>query len=963
MLTLFSFLLHGRTRKKLEASVVVENRSDPAPRNEGLEKENQHDNTLVLSKDCGNLSEKDQDEFCIVEKAQDKPDVSDETGVKCSDTDDVNNGHSTVKQTREEVLETKAIDDNGGGRSDSDIFRKILLDLVPTLPSEYFDLDENGDLPESEGFEKKKEIEDFDVQLRDASIDDSPKTEFKNISDEIDSSCIKREELERVTIEDAYEGKEEEAKIEPVTDNNELSEGLNKFVVENIVKLLNGEHTSLDGLATKEPENDLEREDSNTHEPSVLSTQKFGEKENGAENDHEFADGEDNLLEYLDLINDEHNTRDKSNLNANPEGDTSKNSKSPTPNEAPETDLSPEHASASPFKNATFLNELDAVLERYNQQYGIELVTEKTVDVSKSVLPITEEIFTKHTTLEMVEEDDVIFNELDAVLENYNQHGGMIGEVSMDVATEEAVTNQAVLSIREEVYTKHSIETTFVTDDVIFSELDAVLEKYDIIENDLVQKVEMESIEAIDISVEIQINKNGSRAVVDTEMINNNSGEIDVAEKSSISMEKYKCLLHNAESSIKKIVAMSTEETNETHDHSSCTEEEETSASEGGGISEEECDMSTLNTNRKYNELLRKVSIPCLDTIRDMISSNEDISFDELRRKEEDEINNTSPGEDSVSNCIQSGETDSSNGGAQNTAEVCFSDSRTITSSENNPSTESEDEFGKSFEGRAQEDGERISWGDSMELSQDDDYEDYLSKKETNYCTILLVCIDSNQKFLNRRKLWTLDETTYKSCETIHDVRQVVNDDKFPDLKYIFIHTGTTDIERKSGRHVHDEFLDVISFIRQEYPTVKIILSQITPRTDERDNEVRACNCLIETNMSQLDYITVVNHDYLRNANGSYYYDEKHIHKNAIWRFAANIKRGLREAYGITFDGHKRKRDNTREREPRDRKMVGKRKLYRYNSASDVEKVSRQTVCSDKQRSQSLVLFSQREPK
>ena len=94
----------------------------------------------------------------------------------------------------------------------------------------------------------------------------------------------------------------------------------------------------------------------------------------------------------------------------------------------------------------------------------------------------------------------------------------------------------------------------------------------------------------------------------------------------------------------------------------------------------------------------------------------------------------------------------------------------------------------------------------------------------------------------------------------------------------------------------------IIETLKTKYPGIKIILSEITPRKDEKDETVKEYNNLLCNLYEKEPNIFIVYHKNLRDDNYSKHYDEKHIHKRAIPLFASNIKRALRNAYGIKFD-------------------------------------------------------------
>ena len=158
----------------------------------------------------------------------------------------------------------------------------------------------------------------------------------------------------------------------------------------------------------------------------------------------------------------------------------------------------------------------------------------------------------------------------------------------------------------------------------------------------------------------------------------------------------------------------------------------------------------------------------------------------------------------------------------------------------------------------------------------------------------------SNGRYIDKRKLWRADNAKYVTCSTLHDVYNVIEKVKEVEgLKYVFINVGVNDCDIKEHQQVFDEMKSTIDKIRQKIPNVKIIMSEITPRTDDRDDEVMQCNELLHNYAYQHDDIFVTVHKNLRDATWSMFRDNKHIHEFKIPKFAANIIRALKMAYKI----------------------------------------------------------------
>ena len=102
----------------------------------------------------------------------------------------------------------------------------------------------------------------------------------------------------------------------------------------------------------------------------------------------------------------------------------------------------------------------------------------------------------------------------------------------------------------------------------------------------------------------------------------------------------------------------------------------------------------------------------------------------------------------------------------------------------------------------------------------------------------LLICMDSNSKYINFRKLWTTRNSERKRCYTLAQLHQVILNSDIKTLHHILINIGVNDTDTKSGVDVFEEIKDNIGLIKRKYPDIKIILCELTPRKDERDVHV-----------------------------------------------------------------------------------------------------------------------------
>ena len=188
---------------------------------------------------------------------------------------------------------------------------------------------------------------------------------------------------------------------------------------------------------------------------------------------------------------------------------------------------------------------------------------------------------------------------------------------------------------------------------------------------------------------------------------------------------------------------------------------------------------------------------------------------------------------------------------------------------------------------------------------QDDRYEDDKAKTtpKRKINTELLMMFDSNGRYIDKKKLWRADNAEYHKCSTLYDVSKVIEKIDQIDslnLKYVFVNVGVNDCDDKNGEQVFEEMKSVISQIRFKIPNVKIIMSEITPRNDQRDLEGQLCNSLLHDYAIQNQDIIVTVHKNLRDPSWTMFRDTKHIREMKLPKFAANIIRALKEAYNIT---------------------------------------------------------------
>ena len=160
--------------------------------------------------------------------------------------------------------------------------------------------------------------------------------------------------------------------------------------------------------------------------------------------------------------------------------------------------------------------------------------------------------------------------------------------------------------------------------------------------------------------------------------------------------------------------------------------------------------------------------------------------------------------------------------------------------------------------------------------------------------------LDSNRRYLRENRLSPDNTRSVKivACSNLDDL-EVLTDSIPDDLEILFLHVGVNDLEFHAAERVHKEYCSIISKIKDDFPNLKIVLSEITPRFDISDNQVLHLNALLLASFKNDKSAYIISNSNLRKE--SYFSDNKHIKKENINILASNIKHGLRRILGIRY--------------------------------------------------------------
>ena len=136
-------------------------------------------------------------------------------------------------------------------------------------------------------------------------------------------------------------------------------------------------------------------------------------------------------------------------------------------------------------------------------------------------------------------------------------------------------------------------------------------------------------------------------------------------------------------------------------------------------------------------------------------------------------------------------------------------------------------------------------------------------------------------------------------CYTLSDVNKVIDQKvKYASLKYFMLSVGCNDLDHNDAINVFDDLKKIVTKLQTLYPHIKIIVGEITPQMDSKDELVKEINILINEYAVSKDNMYIIRNSNMRHKKFFYPGDSKHIRRDCIGRYAANIKHTLRVAYG-----------------------------------------------------------------
>ena len=188
------------------------------------------------------------------------------------------------------------------------------------------------------------------------------------------------------------------------------------------------------------------------------------------------------------------------------------------------------------------------------------------------------------------------------------------------------------------------------------------------------------------------------------------------------------------------------------------------------------------------------------------------------------------------------------------------------------------------------------SKGSNSDISTKDRKDDSAQMPKTRKWYNSLLLIDSNVKHLQKDLLWS--HNTIIQCSTTYDLHSKLISTNLADIDLIFIHVGVNDIDTDNGDQVSTNLINIVTKLKNEFPHMKIVVSEVTPRTISRDEEVLKRNDALHAALKTMKDVTIARHSNLRNDRWSFHVDDKHFAQISIARFAKNLKIAFFRAIG-----------------------------------------------------------------
>ncbi|KAJ8333787.1 hypothetical protein SKAU_G00411060 [Synaphobranchus kaupii] len=148
------------------------------------------------------------------------------------------------------------------------------------------------------------------------------------------------------------------------------------------------------------------------------------------------------------------------------------------------------------------------------------------------------------------------------------------------------------------------------------------------------------------------------------------------------------------------------------------------------------------------------------------------------------------------------------------------------------------------------------------------------------------ILIDSNDKFLNHRRLFPTHSVGKFWCPTTDNALKLLCQSTLNTPQNILIHTGTNDL-RSKGEKVAEPLKKVAEKAHRLFPQANIAISTLLPRRDYPGGLINKINQSITSDCATLHNVTIIHHPAL---SCDHLYDLVHLDQEGVRLFAKDLR-------------------------------------------------------------------------
>ena len=147
-----------------------------------------------------------------------------------------------------------------------------------------------------------------------------------------------------------------------------------------------------------------------------------------------------------------------------------------------------------------------------------------------------------------------------------------------------------------------------------------------------------------------------------------------------------------------------------------------------------------------------------------------------------------------------------------------------------------------------------------------------------------VILCDSNGRDINTKLLCPDSKVKYLRCPTLPQAEKIINNLTDDRPNTLILHCGTNDLEiTPSNQEIISKMEDIVNTIQKKYPTTKILISNLLPRSDSLNKRAMEINENIKKKFEHNKMTKVVVH------NNIYHHkhlkDKKHLNEVGVKLF------------------------------------------------------------------------------